>query len=56
MLRGNLMRDRAERRVPSPQVSLIRGGPSYRLQEAFRLIGPNKWNLGRRITLAVIIA
>jgi len=35
--------------------SLIRGGPFYQGQQAIRLIRPNKWNMGRRITLAVII-
>jgi hypothetical protein len=39
----------------SASVSLIRGGPFYRAQEATRLIGPGRWNLGRRITLAVAI-
>ena len=49
------MRDKIEPRGSHPQVSLIRGGPSYRIQEALRLIGPNRWNLGRRIIVAVVI-
>jgi hypothetical protein len=40
---------------PSPaDVSLVRGGPFYRAQQAVGLIRPNQWNLGRRI--AVVIA
>ena len=43
--------------VPPPlyDVSLIRGGPFYRFQRVTRLIGPEHWNLGRRITFAVAI-
>jgi hypothetical protein len=37
-------------------VSLIRGGPFYRAQQATRLISPSRWNLGRRITLSVAVA
>ncbi len=42
--------------VPSApaEVSLVRGGPFYRAQQAVGLIHPNHWNLGRRI--AVLIA
>jgi len=36
-------------------VSLIRGGPFYRAQQVTRLIRPDRWNLGRRITFAVSI-
>jgi hypothetical protein len=35
--------------------SLIRGGPFYRVQEATRLIGSNRWNLGRRIIFAIAV-
>jgi hypothetical protein len=49
------MRDKIESRTSYPQVSLVRGGPSYRIQEAVRLVGPNRWNLGRRIIVAIVI-
>jgi hypothetical protein len=40
----------------APQdISLVRGGPFYRVQRAFGLIRPGQWNLGRRITLFVAI-
>jgi hypothetical protein len=35
--------------------SFIRGGPFYRAQQALKLIDPNKWNLGRRITLFIAV-
>lgn len=35
--------------------SLIRGGPFYRAQQATRLIRPNQWNLGRRLTFAITV-
>src|SRR5271170_4284886 len=35
------------------EVSLVRGGPFYRVQEAIRLLTPERWNLGRRILLAI---
>ncbi len=45
--------------VPSPvtggDVSLIRGGPFYRMQEATGLIGPDRWNFGRRVTFAIAV-
>jgi len=41
--------------TPGADVSLIRGGPFYRLQRLTRLIGPDRWNLGRRITSAVVV-
>jgi hypothetical protein len=46
----------ADPAVPSSpaEVSLVRGGPFYRAQQALGLIRPNQWNLGRRI--AVVIA
>jgi hypothetical protein len=37
------------------KISLVRGGPFYRAQEAIRLLDANRWNLGRRITLAIIV-
>ncbi len=49
------MQDKSEHLAPFPDVSLIRGGPFYRFQEATRLVGPDKWNLGRRLVLAIII-
>jgi hypothetical protein len=36
-------------------VSLIRGGPFYRLQQWSRLMGANDWNVGRRITFAIAV-
>ncbi len=36
-------------------VSLVRGGPFYRVQEALRLVGPGHWNLGRRIICAIAV-
>lgn len=36
-------------------VSLIRGGPFYRVQRATRLIASDRWNLGERVTLAIAI-
>jgi hypothetical protein len=38
-----------------PDVSLIRGGPFYRLQESSRLIGADDWNVGRRILFAIAV-
>jgi hypothetical protein len=42
--------------VARTEVSLIRGGPFYRLQQSTRLIEPDEWNVGRRITFAIAIA
>ena len=39
----------------SREVSFVRGGPFYRIQEAIRLLTPEHWNLGRRILLAIAI-
>ena len=41
--------------IVTDDVSLIRGGPFYRAQEATRLIDANRWNLGRRITFAIAL-
>jgi hypothetical protein len=38
---------------PNGEVSLVRGGPFYRIQEAIRLVTPQHWNLGPRILLAI---
>ncbi|MES2220696.1 MAG: hypothetical protein V4587_06990, partial [Acidobacteriota bacterium] len=38
------------------EFSLVRGGPFYRLLQALRLIGPQRWNLGRRIAALVAVA
>jgi hypothetical protein len=37
------------------EVSLVRGGPFYRAQEAMRLVHPNHWHLGRRLIFAIAI-
>ncbi len=37
------------------EVSFVRGGPFYRAQRALGLIHANKWNLGRRIAVLIII-
>jgi len=37
------------------EVSLVRGGPFYRAQEALRLVHPDHWRLGRRTILAIAI-
>jgi len=37
------------------EVSLVRGGPFYRAQQAARLIESKRWNLGRRIVLALAV-
>jgi hypothetical protein len=37
------------------EVSFVRGGPSYRVQQSLGLIHANKWNLGRRIAVLIII-
>jgi hypothetical protein len=41
--------------VTERELSLIRGGPFYRAQQATRLIRPDEWNHGRRLTFAVAI-
>jgi hypothetical protein len=38
------------------EVSLVRGGPFYRAQEATRLLTPERWNLGRRITFSICMS
>jgi len=46
----------SERITPAvDNLSLIRGGPFYRLQNATHLLTAGRWNLGRRITLAIAI-
>jgi hypothetical protein len=37
------------------EASFVRGGPFYRAQQALGLIRPNRWNLGRRIAVLVVI-
>ena len=37
-------------------VSLVRGGLFYRLQQGLGLVRPNHWNLGRRIVIFVAVA
>jgi len=46
---------REDARTSSSTVSLFRGGPFYRAQQITRLIAPNRWNLGRRLTVAVAV-
>jgi hypothetical protein len=36
-------------------ISLVRGGLFFRLQQALGLILPNQWNLGRRIAVLIAI-
>ncbi len=38
-----------------PDISLIRGGPFYRIQQATGLIRDDRWNLGRRVTFAIAV-
>ena len=45
----------APAKVGRDEVSLVRGGPFYRAQEALRLVHPDRWNLGRRIVFAIAI-
>jgi hypothetical protein len=35
------------------EISLVRGGPFYRTQEVIRLLTPERWNLGKRIGVAI---
>ena len=35
--------------------SLVRGGPFYHAQQALGLIGPDRWNLGKRVVFALVI-
>ncbi len=37
----------------APEISLVRGGPFYRAQEALRLLTHERWNLGMRIAVAI---
>lgn len=37
------------------EASLVRGGPFYRVQEAIHLLTAERWNLGRRILLAICL-
>lgn len=37
------------------EVSLVRGGPFYRAQKGIRLLTSERWNLGRRIAVAVAV-
>jgi len=46
---------RAEANAGRDEVSLVRGGPFYRAQEALRLVHPNHWHLGRRVIFALAI-
>jgi hypothetical protein len=44
-----------ENASPAQDVSLIRGGPFYQVQHATRLLPSDRWNLGRRIILAIAV-
>ena len=37
------------------EASLVRGGPFYRAQEAMHLLSAQRWNLGKRILIAVCV-
>ena len=37
------------------EISFVLGGPFYRIQRALRLIHPDRWNVGRRIALLLVI-
>jgi hypothetical protein len=37
------------------EASLVRGGPFYRVQEAIHLLTAERWNLGRRMLLAICL-
>jgi hypothetical protein len=39
----------------SAEISFVLGGPFYRIQRALRLIHPDRWNVGRRIALLLVI-
>jgi hypothetical protein len=45
--------------APSPdaltEVSFVRGGPFYRAQRALKLLRPDHWDLGRRISVLIVI-
>jgi hypothetical protein len=42
--------------APAPSdTSLVRGGPFYRTQVAFKLVGPERWNVSRRVLLVLAI-
>jgi len=47
--------DDAQLDAAARDLSLIRGGPFYRIQQSARLIRPDKWNHVRRATLAIAI-
>jgi hypothetical protein len=49
------MGDQSKTTENRSDVSLIRGGPFYRLQQSTRLIGADEWNVGRRITFAIAV-
>jgi hypothetical protein len=46
---------RASANAGREEVSLVRGGPFYRAQEALRLVHPDRWNVGKRVTFAIAI-
>src|SRR5580693_2569587 len=56
-LREGFMESGTERAVAAVanEISLVRGGPFYRAQQALGLIQANQWDLGRRIGFAIAI-
>jgi len=46
---------RASANAGREEVSLVRGGPFYRAQEALRLVHPDRWNVGKRVIFALAI-
>src|SRR5271170_938273 len=40
---------------PAAEISLVRGGPFYRLQEAAGLVKDGQWNVGRRVLFGLAI-
>jgi hypothetical protein len=39
----------------SREISLVRGGPFYRGQKAIRLLTSERWNLGKRVAVAIVV-
>jgi len=52
---GSLMATGTDSSSTPAEISLVRGGPFYRAQQAVGLIRPNQWNLGRRIALLIAV-
>ncbi len=58
-MKGFIMENLTEPDTPAiaapADISLVRGGPFYRTQLAFKLVESNKWNVGRRILFAIAV-